>query len=377
MTALTVASFVAISTPTGRFFYLLVVAMLASAVARGTATVTLRPNAAWIAAGLYGLMNLASYGWSSEFEQTSPGRGVFALVMLISLFVAATVRPREPIVWPSLERMLSLACLLASLAAFVTIAVWLAAGLSPRLEGFGPTRNAVVAGVVFGALFVIAIANRAAIARAHGWPILFCEIAVLVGALALTQSRGPILACGASIAALLLLEERLRIGAVALLAAALCMVALLIWQAGVFEDASLLARADSYRLVIWEGTLAAIRERWLFGHGVGTEVVLATAPGDTEFLTAHSIYLGTLFDVGLAGFVPFVALCAICLARGYNDRARADMRVATALLVFGLACGLFDFDSFFTEFDVEWLVFWMPVAWLARPMRWAQPGEAR
>lgn len=193
----------------------------------------------------------------------------------------------------------------------------------------------IMAGILVGLwpLTVVALATRGA-SRILG---AIAAVAVL-GILILSQSRGALLAAGASLFVLVAL--RWRLAWLALPVAALA-VALLAWQgralpllaAAVQSEA--LGGADG-RLEVWSRALYAVQDFAFTGIGMGTypRVIPLLYPyflfgPDVSIPHAHNLWLQVAVDLGVPGLIAFIAMLlvtAVLAGHSLPTLARAGQR---------------------------------------------------
>lgn len=101
-------------------------------------------------------------------------------------------------------------------------------------------------------------------------------------------------------------------------------------------------------------------EAWWFGMGAlaSTEVVI---DGFT-MLHPHNIYLAVFFGGGLVGVVLLVIVLLGALRVLFEQYARAEAKLALAVLAVGLPGFLLDGASLVDKIGWVWLLFWLPIA---------------
>lgn len=70
----------------------------------------------------------------------------------------------------------------------------------------------------------------------------------------------------------------------------------------------------TFRTVVWDGALEAIKQKPLIGHGYNTYVY------STEVVTTHNEYLEILYKAGIVGLVIFIAILAITVYKLFKNR---------------------------------------------------------
>jgi O-antigen ligase len=168
---------------------------------------------------------------------------------------------------------------------------------------------------------LLAIGAVACAIAAVRFRIAAVPLIVLVPALALTNSRGAVLAgiVGLAVGATLALGRRLIATAIVIASTASLVIALAVPTAA-FGD----------RSVYWGVARAAVADNPLAGAGAGTfgEAYRAERPQGPVARNAHSLYLETLDELGIVGLVLLLATLAIPVAAGVRRGAAAAPAVA-------------------------------------------------
>ncbi len=196
--------------------------------------------------------------------------------------------------------------------------------------------------------------------RSSAWIYAVLSVIVLFSA-ALTQSRGPL---GALLVTFL-------IGAVStrdkkLLATVLCVIiigGLMFFYIEGFKE-MITARGYSYRLEIWQQTIARIKEALLFGEGISTDTKFIMANG-RKVNHSHSVYLATMLYGGLIGLFLLLTLQAIALWKSFLYFLKENDFTYVALLLFASICMIASRHKVISHPDVLWIYFWLPIALLA------------
>lgn len=290
-----------------------------------------------------------------------------ALLMLLPVFAAAL--HYDP---GLLRRLLVVLFVVGSLAALVSLVrhglwrneqdgPWLSSFLSRRLVPIGRANHEILgAGALVSALFAGLVLWRDAAPRLR--PAMVIGLMVITLAVALTQSRGPMLglclAIGATILTLNVRDARRRL-AVALVLALVCAivpVAMVVgepWLKSLFcaSEAGLCRR--SARQEVWSTVLATIPERPWFGIGPAYRF-----PEGVNH--AHNGFLGLSFFFGIPAAILFAALVVLAFAR--TLRAAPQARSYALLgLFFGIALMSTDVPNPFAFINAHFLFLWFPL----------------
>jgi len=253
-----------------------------------------------------------------------------------------------------------------------------------RVEDFGIGGYFTRAGTMYGiaALGAWWLLDHERPTPAHRIALILCLV-VLLAFVALAQARGAML--GLTLAALTwAIVTRQR----ALLALGLGVLAVGVGlqYAGVFGAYDLLARGFTLRLHTWADALARMPDALWLGHGVADPQTFILKHGETvihphTIMHPHSAFFGHQLQGGLVGSAIFLGLLAAATRIGWRAwRERADFLILT-LLAFMVGNGLVDFGHFYGQLDLEWFLFWLPVALAAgaevtsRGLPAAPPGD--
>jgi O-antigen ligase len=253
-----------------------------------------------------------------------------------------------------------------------------------RVEDFGIGGYFTRAGTMYGVAAVGAwwLLDRERRAPVHRAALAACLV-VLLAFVALAQARGAML--GLMLAGLTWAIVTRQRALLALGLAALA-VGLGLQYADVFGAYDLLARGFTLRLHTWTDALARMPDALWFGYGVADPQTFILKHGETvihphTIMHPHSTFVGHQLQGGLAGTALFLGLLGAAARIGWRAwRERADFLILT-LLAFLIGNGLVDFGHFYSQLDLEWFLFWLPVALAAgaeatpRGLSAARPGD--
>lgn len=238
-----------------------------------------------------------------------------------------------------------------------------------RLTGFGRAFNSNQAGLLYGvALVCVAFIScpQAVLIRSR-WCKYFCFVTIAMVFL-LSVSRGSYFACIATVCGTLVLKlfvekEKIKdamlvIGSFLSLFVGLCVI---------YRDfiGYAVDRGTTGRFSIWEIAIDLYKDAPFFGVGIGTKIYYTVH--DVVEITAshvHSLYLSTLLHLGAVGFLGFLVLCAMAVYRAAAYSMKYKNPLAFILILFGLAFGFVDFGGYYISLSNEWIVFWIPLAFL-------------
>jgi O-antigen ligase len=247
----------------------------------------------------------------------------------------------------------------ASIIAAVAIArfLWLINAGMLRLKGFGTAENEVIAGMLFGVAAIFLIGKHlnshgSQMLRWAGWSAVF----ILIAAIVLTKSRGPIAALCVSLGVLCILDARYLRPLLLTLGIAVAVL----FSTGLVNLDALLERGFSYRLELWRLSVDLASQSPLLGHGAASKISLVMADG-AIWTFPHNVFLTVLVFGGIIGLVLLVALMGMLFTFAWRARFSVD-RVVLFLLVFGFVCGLTDRQIDLRNLSPEYVYFWYPAA---------------
>ena len=224
---------------------------------------------------------------------------------------------------------------------------------SLRMPGWAETRHPILGAIIIGVPVLLAasrLLQRRAM-RTNAFALASC-----LGFIALTGSRGPILAiAGALILFLAMARPRLLAIAVAATLVVLCLVQLLapavmtnVWHA-------LADRGTSDRLIIWRLSLKAIATSpWV---GLGPNVRLDRVNEGFP----HNLFLSTLFYAGAVGLVMLLTLLSLVGRIVWRRPPGVDRSMRIALLVYPMLAGMTDLSSLIKGPAPMWYMVWLPL----------------
>ncbi|MBR3887857.1 MAG: O-antigen ligase family protein [Clostridia bacterium] len=195
---------------------------------------------------------------------------------------------------------------------------------------------------------------------------LFGIVGITTLAMVLTFSRGCWLGILFALALLAIMIDRrfILLGVVALLAMPFVLPETIInrfMSIGDMSDSS-----TSYRVYIWMGTLAMLKDYWFCGVGLGETSYNTIYPlysyNNIEAPHSHNLYLQFVSQFGIIGLITFLGM----VYNFYKDTTIKMLKKKDIVLA-GIVAGM---TGFFLEgmFDYTWynyrviLIFWMVIA---------------
>lgn len=196
--------------------------------------------------------------------------------------------------------------------------------------------------------------------------ILFGMFAINCLALIYTFSRGCWLGIIFGIAILAIIKDRrfILLGVIALLASPLILPETIInrfMSIGDMTDSS-----TSYRVYIWFGTIAMLKDYWLSGVGLGNTSFNRVYPiysyNGVVAPHSHNLYLQLMAEHGIVGFIIFIEIIY-----NFYKEAAISMSKRKNIVLAGIISGMAGF-LLESMFDYTWynyrviLIFWTVIA---------------
>lgn len=240
-----------------------------------------------------------------------------------------------------------------------------------RLSGFGQLENPIMASSVYGMVAIVCTYFFQQ-QRTVKMKLLYLGILlVLLLYMLLAQSRGPLLACGVTILAWLLIGgfsyKKENYGhrnnvLLLLLIISAAIAAIFILYPDFFKAHIL--RGTSYRPEIWGQSFLQTKDAPFFGHGLTADTLLIMSDG-TKILHHHSVYMTTLFYGGIVGLLLLIALAGSAIWQGLTRIEKPQKILLTCMLLYGIICMVTDGNTLIRHPKPIWLFFWFPIALIA------------
>ena len=320
----------------------------------------------WPTLGLLIYLPISSF-WSDGFSW-SEFASQLARGLLIFLFVVAFA---ECQLRGLLQRWLFTALVFtASVVSVACIAVFIwQPPVDGRLLGFGQLDAAVIAGIVFGFALIVALHQL----LTHGYrnqPLVILATLPLILAVVLTGSRGAILASFSGAVTLLAAHfagnTKRFIILCSILAGVVGVAFFVVWTNADLR-AAFFPRGDSFRLVIWQETLARLTQAPWFGMGILSPDDVTR--GDLVFQHPHNLFLAVAFQGGLVALLGFAWLLLGVLGVLMRNMNAADARLGLGILGLALPAYFVDGHELLDKVSDTWFLIWLPIA-IALGLHW-------
>jgi len=199
---------------------------------------------------------------------------------------------------------------------------------------------------------------------------------VLLGGIALTGSRTPLVATLVCIGLGLVLRRQWRL--LAMFGVGMALIGGLLLDGDAARQA--LGRGDSYRFDIWHNYALRIAEAPWLGEGLLTDETTQVTPSEPAaesitFLHPHNVYLATTLYGGLPALAMLLVMIALALRQGWRGAMRGGP-VWLLVLLFALLCMMTDGDRLLNAPRAIWFYFWLPVGVLIAQDAVARAGMA-
>jgi O-antigen ligase len=220
--------------------------------------------------------------------------------------------------------------------------------------------------------------------------LFFLSFVLSFACLVLTWSRGAWLGCIFSFVIFILVKSPDFLAGIILLSPAAMLGLSFLCDTNIVKRIlSIGNTADSstaYRLEIWEGSLRLIRDKGLFGIGIGTEAFSSVFPqyalaGTENAPHTHSLYFQLIAETAVFSLISFILLCL-----AYFSLVFAYIRKTTGTesrtMSLGFLCGIVAFliqgvtDYSWYNYRV-YLFFWVMLGFAMAVLNLCKENERR
>lgn len=312
---------------------------------------TLLTSPLLIAFALFSLYTLITLAWSStDTAATSLAkRPLYVFLLFISAGLLAMRAPER------LMHAIKASAAIATLAAAVSLGIYLYEGNQERLTGYGALYNPLLSSHVYGALMAIWAANWL-LGKSPYEPASLVSLAILGVLLIATGSRTPLIGLAACGAWLALIQKSPR--GLALLAAGFLATLTMLF----LHPEGLTSRGLSSRPEIWLGAWSQILEAPWFGHGYDAPMNIWISTHDYAMADPHNIMLAVLYYCGFVGLALWLLLYGIAFNISWRNRHDPLTVIASSMLMFGLAASMTEGGAFISRPKEHWFLIWIPMA---------------
>ncbi|WP_242443175.1 O-antigen ligase family protein [Pseudomonas sp. LFM046] len=295
---------------------------------------------------------LLSLIWTASSD--SPGSLAKRPLYVFMLFLACTVMAVDE------ERLLlgalRIAAMIAAIAALVCLAqFFLHPPVGKRLIGTGGLLNPLLTSHLLGFFCAYWLAAWVTHQEQVHWVPLLAFIPLIAATVA-TGSRTPLLALLASASWLILLTNGRRT----------MMVMVLLGVTGLglamLLPESLLQRGLSLRPQIWQSALEQVSGFLWLGHGYGSDFQFQIDGVRNIWSDPHNVEIAVLLELGLIGLACWLLMYGMAFANCLRLKELPSIKIASCLMVYGLAAGMTEGSSFLSRPNESWFLIWIPLA---------------
>lgn len=175
----------------------------------------------------------------------------------------------------------------------------------------------------------------------------------------LSQSRGAMLSLFLGFCFFMFIHKR-RLVAPLLAFLALIVILAFVGKTFLYDPATLLARKDAGRFILWGHAINQINESPLFGDGLSAKYAY-DMPGYKVLVKPHNLLLTIGIAGGYIGISLYLLVFFIAFRAAYMRRDRQDGGVVAALLLFSFVFHMFDTLYIFYRPTIDWVLLWLPI----------------
>ncbi|MFC4859991.1 O-antigen ligase family protein [Pseudomonas sp. MAHUQ-62] len=336
------------------FYGMVAVPALLALIHRPRKLGTLAREPMLIAFLLFAAWLLLSLSWSgTDVEPGGLSKRPLYVFMLFACCALMALADRELFL-----RALRAGAAIASLAALVNLGIY---AMSPppdwRLVGAGALRNPLLTSHVFGMFCAYWIAVWLTRDIRRDWiPILLC-LPLLVALMA-TGSRTPLMALALMSVWMLIMAPR-RAAYLVAAGSVLAIASILLFPE------LLLQRGVSFRPQIWADALGQATQQLWLGYGYDSRFTFQAEGLGVSMSDPHNVELAVLLELGLVGLLFWLVMYGCGLWRCFSQRQHSGFKIASAMLIYGLAAGLTEGSSFLSRPNESWFLIWIPLSLVA------------
>ncbi|WP_256660901.1 O-antigen ligase [Pseudomonas sp. DY-1] len=336
------------------FYGMVAVPALLALIHRPRKLGTLAREPMLIAFLLFAAWLLLSLSWSgTDVERGGLGKRPLYVFMLFAGCTLIALEDQE-----LLLKALKVGAAVASLAALVNLVIYATAPPPDwRLIGVGALRNSLLTSHVFGMFCAYWIAVWLTRDVRRDWiSVLLCL--PLLAALMATGSRTPLMALAIMSIWMLIMAPRRSVYLMAA-GSVLALVSFL-----TLPDL-LLQRGVSFRPQLWSNALGQAAQHLWLGYGYDSRFTFHAEGLGLSMSDPHNVEIAVMLELGLVGLLFWVVMYGCGLWRCFSQRQHGGFKIASALVIYGLAAGLTEGSSFLSRPNESWFLIWIPLSLVA------------
>ena len=228
------------------------------------------------------------------------------------------------------------------------------------MEGPGRAEHPIIGATLYGVAALCLLCSVIPRLSGTAWKLLgWAAFAVLILAMVMTQSRGPVLIMAVVIFLYLLATGRWQL---ALLLPLPAVAYVLLMLTGAVEPGKWITRGSTYRFDIWLQSWNMISESLrtlLVGNGILGDYAFQQTNGRLV-KSPHNLFIANQLYGGAVATLLFSCLILATARAALQGFLRSGNFVVCALFLFGLGVGLFDYRTVLINLSQEWMSFWLP-----------------
>lgn len=283
-----------------------------------------------------------------------------ALLLLSFLTITAALAYRNESFQQNIFRCISISALIGATLSIFMFYFYHNNTFDIRLIGIGRGHHSILSAVIYSSAIICIFFGL--LPRVKNRHEKWLHISTLIFAavfIQLTGSRGVILSFTTVFFLWLMLTSKLK--TISIISCSLITYFILIY-AEVIPPCEFIQRGLPYRPDIWQHWVLEIRDSFWLGSGI-TSIQPWVMDSNITFLHPHNIFIANHFTGGMPATILFTYLIYQAIRYSINIFKTTGNFTFTALLVFALICGIFDFSLLFLRpHDVCWFFFWFPIA---------------
>ena len=234
---------------------------------------------------------------------------------------------------------------------------------SLEIGEFAEFSNPILAALYYGAFASILCGYL--VSRPFHWqrrvPAILA-IGIIAIFILLSGSRGPLVAFLAMLAMAILICQYAWKRTLLVFLGLGCALFLTIFHSDLAQQIdAVVADGFNNRFTIWNVALEYICQKPWMGHGSYSEFVGPVVNGQI-MRHPHNIQMNLAYNWGVPAALLFIVISGWCLITVFQYRNQVLMAITGCLLVFGQIGMLTDTYSFLARPDMQWLMFFLPVA---------------
>jgi O-antigen ligase/polysaccharide polymerase Wzy-like membrane protein len=313
--------------------------------------------------------------WSDNISIENAFRQWKKVILLVSLFFSISYVGKK---FPNYENnilnvMLFFAVILASYNIYDLLTT---VGLAGRIQGHGLLDNANITAEVFGVMFLFSFMQFLKSEQKIKILIYLLIATVIFIEMLFNKSRGQQLALFVGVLLVICFVPRdklKRLIPIALLG--MVVLAVMLYFTNILEMVFDRNLTFDCRSTIWTELWASAMQTPIFGRGSGASAGYTAycLKYPTEpFIGTHSVYMGVFLYQGVVGVLLALLLTGYSVAVAYKSIYQHDAFWGI-IIIYGFIALIPNGDSLVSRPSEVWMLFWIPVAFIASRQKNAVP----